>query len=118
MDRVSNQELVDAGLAMMKAVGKPLQKLPTNSRAMKYRLANGETVRIRTCNDHVLVVLAESASAGAALNIEGTDHLLIVMTEIPRQAGPVIASFVPASVAVRAVRKAHADWLATNPATK
>jgi hypothetical protein len=118
MDRVSNQALVDAGLLMMKSVGKPLEKLATKSRAMKYRLVSGETVRIRTCNDHILVVLAASADEGAALNIEGTDHLLIVMPQNPRQPGPVIAYFVPTPVAVRAVRKAHSDWLASNPATR
>lgn len=116
--KVSNRALLEAGLAAMRAMGKPMQKMQTNSRAMKYQLNNGETVRVRTCNDHVLVVLADSAEEGAALNIEGTDHLLIVMPEVPRMDGSVVVYFVPTSIAVKAVRKAHGDWLASNPSTK
>ena len=85
---------------------------------MQYALPNGETVRVRTCNDHVLVALAASARKGAALNIEGTDHLLVVMPEIPRTGGSVIAYLVPTEIAVEAVRTTHADWLASNPNTK
>jgi len=84
---------------------------------MKYKLDSGETVRVRTCNDHVLVVLADSAEASANLNIEGTDHLLIVMPETPRTDGTVIAYFVPTVVAVKAVRRSHAEWLGSNPST-
>lgn len=116
--RVSNDALLEAGLALMRAAGKPLKKLPTSSRAMKYALSDGSTVRVRTCNDHILVVLAESAKEGARLNIEGTDHLLIVMPEVPRTDGSVIAYFIPTEVAVSAVRRAHAEWLASTPSTK
>lgn len=116
--KVSNQVLLEAGLAAMRAAGKPLEKLPTKSRAMKYRLSNGETVRVRTCNDHVLVVLADSTENGASLNIEGTDHLLIVMPKTPRLAGPVHVYFVPTPVAVKAARESHAEWLASNPSTR
>jgi hypothetical protein len=117
-NKVSNQALLEAGLAAMHAIGQPMQKMQTNSRAMKYHLSNGETVRARTCNDHVLVVLADSTDESAALNIEGTDHLLIVMPEVPRTEGSVIVYFVPTIVAVKAVRMAHADWLASKPSTK
>lgn len=116
--RVDNQALLEAGLQLMKQAGKPLERLPTNSRAMKYSLSNGESVRVRTCNDHILVVLAESASPNAKLNIQGTDFLLIVMPEVPRTPGAVIAYLVPTVVAVEAVRRAHAEWLASGPATK
>lgn len=117
-DKVSNQALLEAGIAAMKSVGKQMEKIPTSSRAMKYQLGNGETVRVRTCNDHVLVVLADSTEETATLNIEGTDYLLIVMPEMPRVAGPVIAYFVPTSIAVSAVRQAHTDWLNSKPSTK
>lgn len=117
-NKVSNQALLAAGLQAMHAADKPLQKMQTNSRSMKYQLSNGETVRVRTCNDHVLVVLADSAEASAALNIEGTDHLLIVMPEVPRMDGLVIVYFVPTAVAAAAVRQTHAEWLASNPSTK
>lgn len=117
-NRVSNLALLEAGLSAMRSTGNPMQKLPTSSRAMKYQLASGETVRVRTCNDHVLVVLADSADEGATLNIEGTDHLLIVMPEVPRTDGPVIAYFVPTPIAEKAVRQAHAEWLNSKPLTK
>ncbi len=117
-DRVPNELLLNAGLSMMATEGNPLQRIQTGTRSMKYKLTNGKTVRVRTCNDHVLVVLADSPEPGAKLNIEGTDYLLIVMPEVPRQRGPVIAYFLPASTAADDVRRAHADWLASGPATK
>lgn len=118
MAKVDNEALLQAGLEAMAAAGKPLTKLPTKSRAMKYALADGKTVRVRTCNDHILVVLADSAGKSANLNIEGTDYLLIVMPEVPRTPGPVISYFVPCEVAVEAVRRTHAEWLASKPNTK
>ena len=117
-NKVSNQALLAAGLKAMHAAGKPMQKMQTNTRSMKYQLSNGETVRVRTCNDHVLVVLADSAEESATLNIEGTDHLLIVMPEVPRMDGLITVYFVPTTIAVTAVRQTHADWLASNPSTK
>ncbi|MDX2218298.1 MAG: hypothetical protein SF172_04680 [Burkholderiales bacterium] len=118
MNKVSNETLLNAGLDLMAQAGNSLVKVPTSSRAMIYRLQDGSTVRVRTCNDHVLVVLADAAEAGARLNIEGTDHLLVVMPEIPRTKGNVHAYFLPTAVAVSAVRESHAAWLASNPATK
>lgn len=117
-NRVPNQSLLDAGLSLMRTAGQPLERLQTGTRSMRYRLSSGETVRVRTCNDHVLVVLADSPDPGASLNIEGTDHLLVVMPEVPRQSGAVIAYFIPAAVAAQDVRRAHSDWLATKPFTK
>ncbi len=58
---------------------------------MIYSLPDRQTVRIRTCNDHILIVVADSPSADARLNIRGTDWLLIVMPEIERTPGKVIA---------------------------
>ncbi|MEJ8835583.1 hypothetical protein [Ramlibacter sp. AN1133] len=118
MDRVPNDKLVEAALAMTAAVGKPLTRLQTGTRAMKYSMADGKTVRIRTCNDHVLVVLASSAEDDATLNIEGTDYLLVAMPEVPRRDGPVVAYFLPTSVAVADVRSAHTQWLQSGPATR
>jgi hypothetical protein len=117
-DRVSNEALLTAALGMLEAQGTRLKKLKTSSRAMKFELPDGKTVRARTCNDHVLVVLADSPGPGATLNIEGTDHLLIAMPATPRTAGAVIAYFVPTQVAVKAVRQSHAEWLASGPSTR
>lgn len=116
--RVDNDALLAAGLELMKQNGKPLTKQLGFGRAMMYTLANGETVRVRTCNDHILIVLADQPSEEARLNIEGTDWLLMVMPEIERTPGKVRAYLVPTDVAVEAVRTAHKGWLDTNPNTK
>lgn len=116
--KVPNDELLEAGLRLMEQAGKPLERVQTKSRSMIYRTPTGSTVRVRTCNDHVLVALADAPVAGARLNIEGTDELLIVMPEVPRVRGSTLAYLVPTEVAADAVRKCHADWLASNPETK
>jgi hypothetical protein len=98
--------------------GKPLERVQTNTRSMQYAMRSGQTVRVRTCNDHVLVVLASGPEpASASLNIEGTDFLLVVMPETPRTSGPVIAYLIPTQVAAAAVRRAHSEWLASGPNT-
>lgn len=117
-DRIPNEQLVAAGLKLMEENGKPLTRIPTKGRAMIYRTENGETVRIRTCNDHLLVILADRDEADARLNVEGTDHVLIVMPETQRTHGPIAAYLVPASIVVDAARTTHRNWLATNPNTK
>lgn len=116
--KVPNDQLLEAGLRLMEQNGRRLQRMEAKGRAMLYRTADGNTVRVRTCNDHVLVALADSPEPEAKLNIEGTDSILIVMPEIPRSPGPVMAFFIPAAVVVEAVRSAHRDWLASNPSTK
>jgi len=107
--------LVNAGLVAMRNNGRPLTKTP--GRGNIYRLSNDETVRIRTCNRHVLLVNAEHPDPDAKLDIEGTDWLLVVMPERERTEGQIIAYLIPTSVAVAEMRRAHRKWLATNPAT-
>lgn len=116
--RVDNDELLSAGLDLMKQNGKPLKKRTGFGRSMFYDSPNGETVRVRTCNDHILIVLSDQHSGDATLNIEGTDWLLIVMPEIERTPGKVRAYLVPTSVACDAVRRTHQAWLDTSPNTK
>jgi hypothetical protein len=116
--RIDNDLLLAAGLELMKRNGKPLKKLDSPGRSMRYELPNSETVRVRTCNDHILIVIADRPTEDAKLNIEGTDWLLIVMPEIERTPGKVIGYLVPTSVAVNAVRLTHREWLATKPNTK
>lgn len=117
-EKIPNQMLLNAGLRMMRQVEEPLEKMRTRGRAMIYRMRSGQTVRVRTCNDHVLVALAESPDENARVNIEGTDYLLIVMPRVPRSLGPIDAYLVPTTVAVEAARATHREWLATNPNTK
>ncbi len=85
---------------------------------MLYALPNGETVRMRTCNDHVLIVVAESTSPDSKLNIEGTDWLLLVMPETERKAGKTVAFLLPVAEVEKEARRTHGEWLATQPNTK
>lgn len=116
-DRVPNQELLAAGLELMKLAGKPLQG-PVSSRAMLYRTSSGESVRVRTCNDHLLVVLAKTADRNARLNVDGTDLVLIVMPLERRTPGPVMGFLVPSVEVAEAARSSHQAWLASRPNTK
>lgn len=116
--KVENGILLRTGLEIMEQSGNPLEKLPSNGRSMKYKMPTGETVRARTCNDHILVVVAASPETDSRLNIEGTDWLLIVMPEEERTPGPVAAFLVPTKVAIAEVRRNHEKWLATNPQTR
>jgi hypothetical protein len=116
---VDNGVLLAAGLDLMRQNGKPLTKVTGFGRSMRYTLPNAETVRVRTCNDHVLIVVSDKPKGPKTkLNIEGTDWLLIVMPEVERTPGMIRAYFLPASVAVEAARRTHHDWLATNPQTR
>ncbi len=114
---VPNESLLKAALELMKQNGKPLTKTNGTGRSMRYSMENGETVRARTCNDHILIVLGNKAEGDAKLNIQGTDWLLIAMPEIPRTPGKVIAYLVPTAKAAEAARKTHQAWLDTNPNT-
>jgi hypothetical protein len=116
---VDNGALLAAGLDLMRQNGKSLKKVTGFGRSMRYILQNGETVRVRTCNDHILIVLSDKPEGlETKLNIEGTHWLLIVMPEVERTPGKVRAYFLPTSVAVEAARRTHHDWLATNPQTR
>jgi hypothetical protein len=117
-DRIESETLVQAGLDAMRRLGKPLAKQPSKGRAMIYALPSGETVRMRTCNDHVLIVVADSPSADAKLNIEGTDWLLLVMPEVERTAGKTVAYLLPVAEVESEARRTHREWLATQPNTK
>ena len=118
-DRVPNEALAQAGLQLMKQAGNPLERIKPNGRAMIYQMPDGATVRLRTCNDHLLVVLADTDDPDTArLNVEGTEYVLIVMPERQRTPGPVVGYLIPAKVVADAARSSHRAWLATNPNTK
>lgn len=117
-DRVDSADLLAAGLELMRMNAKPVQKVESRGRSMIYAMANGETVRVRTCNDHVLIVVADRPTEDAKLNIEGTDWVLIVMPVVERSAGEVLAYLVPSKVAAEEARKTHKAWLASAPGTK
>ena len=116
--RVSNRVLLRAALKLMGQNGCPLTDKYTAGRSNIYEMSNGETVRVRTSNDPILVVLAETPEPDAKLNIQGTDWLLFVMLEKKRTEGNVIGYLVPTQKAVNDVREAHQNWLNTSPNTK
>lgn len=116
--RIDKEVLLDAGLQLMAQNGKPLTKLPSKGTAKLYSLPNGETVRARTCNDHILIAVAEEPTEGARLNVEGTDWILLVMPEVPRTPGALRGYLLPTKVVVEEVRRTHANWLASQPNTK
>ncbi len=105
-------------MAAMRQCGKPLSRLPSKGRAMLYVLPNGETVRMRTCNDHVLIVVGDRPTSDAKLNIEGTDWLLVAMPEVERTPGKVNVYLLPTSEVETEARRTHQDWLDSNPNTK
>ena len=117
VDKVESRTLVEAGLAAMQRAGRSMSRLPSRGRSMIYGLQNGETVRVRTCNDHVLIVVADSPSPDASLNIEGTDWLLVAMPERERTRGNITAYLIPTKEAAAEARRSHRSWLARNPKT-
>ena len=118
-NRINNSILLESGLDLMRKNNMPLTKVRGTGRAKIYKLPNGETVRVRTCNDHILIVVASSPDIeNAGLNIEGTDLLLIVMPVIERTEGDILAYLVPTEVVVKAVKESHRSWLQSDPNTK
>jgi hypothetical protein len=117
--RIPNDALLAAGLELMRLNGKELTKIDSFGRSMMYKMPNSKSVRVRTCNDHILIALADSTSPkDAKLNIEGTDYLLIVMPEVERTPGKVKAYLVPTKVSVEAIRTCHQSWLDSGGKTK
>jgi hypothetical protein len=118
-DRVTKEALTEAALGLMSKTGRPLERIKSRGRAVIFRMPNGKTVRLRTSNDHLLLVGADAEDPRTArLNVEGTDYVLIVMPERQRTPGRVICYLVPAEVVADAVRSSQSDWLATKPNTK
>lgn len=115
--KIPSDALVKAGLDLLIQTGRPLTKLPSRGRAMIYGMTDGRTVRLRTCNDPVLVIVADSDTDDAKLSVEGTDFVYIVMPELPRTPGPVVGYLVPTNVVVDAARSTHKRWRESNPNT-
>lgn len=115
--KVDKEELLQAGLRLMQKSGKPLKKAPSNGTAKIFSLPNGETVRARTCNDHIMIVIADEPHLDAKLNIEGTDWVMLTMPETPRTPGPVVVYLLPTEKLISDARQSHGAWLKTHPRT-
>jgi len=112
---IDSEILVNSGLAAMKRTGKPLAPLRREARATIYVMPNGETVRMRTCNDRKVVVVSWTDALDAKLNIEGTDWVLLVMPEVRRKLGKTICYLVPTNVLAAEARCVREAWLARKP---
>jgi hypothetical protein len=109
---VESSALLAAALELMKQNGKPLTKRPGRGPAKLFALPGGDTVRVRTSNDHILVVTADQPSPQSAkLGIEGTAWLLLVMPVTERTPGDVVAYLVPTEKAVADTRAEQQKWL-------
>ncbi len=104
-DKIPNSILKQCAIEMMATHEMPMEEVPTRGRSMIFSLRSGETVRLRTSNDPVLVVTIEPASDGPKMNIEGTDYLLFVMPEETRTWGAVKGYLVPTRKALKSVRE-------------
>ena len=116
--KVSRGKLIEAGLAAMRRAGKPLTKAASRGSAQIYETPNGETVRLRTCNDHKLIINADLPDPDAKLDIEATDWLLQIMPEVERAEGNIVSYLIPSSEATSVTRQQHRQWLERRPATK
>ena len=96
----------------------PLIPLPSIGRAMIYAMPNGETVRIRTSNDHMLLVVGWTRAPGAKLNVDGTDWLLLVMPEVRRTLGRAICYLLPTREVEAEARRVREAWCARNRKTE
>jgi hypothetical protein len=114
--KIEKGSLAKAALSRMQCLGRPLSKLP--GRGNLYEFADGKTVRLRTCQRHVLLVNAARPDSDAKLDIEGTDLLLVAMPAKERTEGKILTYLIPTSEAVAEMRHAHEKWLATSPATE
>lgn len=116
--KVKKSSLIRAGMELMRQNGKPLTEMPGQGPATICKMDNGETVRVRTCNRHILLAVAKGPEIEAKMNTEGTDWILIVMPEVEQTNGKVVAYLIPAQEAVDEARNAHAEWRAGDPKTR
>ena len=117
-DRVSSKQLLAAGLQIMRNAGRELKKIKTSGRAQIYEMNNGETIRVRTCNDHVLLIAAENDGTYENMSIKGTDWILVVMPEIERTQSNIMAYLIPTDIAVEEARKILSEWTAIGSKTR
>lgn len=112
---IDSADLMRSAMRLMSANGKPLEILPSRGREQVYSLPDGETVRVRTCNDRRLIVDADQPHVDAKLSVEGTDWVLVVFPEAARTPGPVAVYPLPAAMVVLEARQIHRAWLDAHP---
>ena len=113
----TQEVLRSAGLTLLCKDGKSIVNC-TFEKSMICTLSNGEQVRVRTCNFHLLIITADQPTPYAHLNIEDTEWLLIVMPEIENTTGKIIGYLVPTKEVKSRMIQSHKAWLGTDPDTK
>ena len=109
--------LREAGVTLLRKNGKSIASC-TSGNSMICTLSDGEEIRVRTCNFHLLIITADQPSPYAHLDIDGTEWLLIVMPEVENSAGRIIGYLVPTKEVKCRMIQSHKAWLQTNPNTK
>jgi len=108
VEKIPNKVLRLCALDIMENSDLPIKEVPSPGRSMIYKLSSGETVRLRTSNDPVLVVAVEPSDVGPKLNIEGTDKLLLVMPEQPLNRWENIVGYLmPTSEVIAAIKSSY-----------
>ena len=79
-NQIDNNLLREAGVELMKKNKMPLGNI-TRGNSMIGLTPCNKSVRIRTCNNHRLIITANQPDPNASLDIEGTYWLLMVMPE-------------------------------------
>ena len=115
-NQIDNKLLREAGVELMKKNKMPLGNI-TRGNSMIGLTPCKKSVRIRTSNDHRLIITANQPDPNASLNIEGTYWLLMVMPERERTFGKVIGYLIPTAEIKEKMKISHEAWLGTKPQT-
>ena len=115
-NQIANKLLREAGVELMKKNKMPLGNI-TCGNSMIGLTPCKKSVRIRTSNDHRLIITANQPDPNASLNIEGTYWLLMVMPERERSLGKVIGYLIPTAEIKEKMKISHEAWLETKPQT-
>ena len=116
-NKIDNNLLREAGVELMKKNKMPLSNITCGKSMIGFTPCK-KSVRIRTCNDHRLIITAKQPDPNARLNIEGTYWLLMVMPEHERTLGKIIGYLIPIAEIKEKMKMSHEAWLGTKPQTK
>src|SRR4051812_21070950 len=119
---ISNSQLLNAALSIMESAGNPLTPISTSDgRVKKYALADGHTVRARTCNLHQIPIVRTKTEVGhqgiperIIRGMTETDFILAAVPEVERTPGATKAFLIPSKVIFEqmhvAERAGRKDW--------
>ncbi|WP_441280271.1 hypothetical protein [Bradyrhizobium sp. 63_E2_N1_3] len=120
--RISNSQLLNAGVSLMEGAGKPLKPVSTtDGRVKKYLLPDGRTVRGRTCNLHQVPMVRTKTEVSydgiperILRGVKETDFILAAVPEVERTPGSIKAFLIPTEVVLEQIHAAERvgrkDW--------